>query len=136
MYRELTESVKTDPKAHASLSRAAAQGGLTLQEYIDQIANETPEQKEQRDMLMNAPENATCERIAFRILRVMTPPAHANEPKGLEALFKQIRKNLPGQFLDPSVLKAAHKKIRERWYPNYTLLDQDWQVYSHLTVRP
>lgn len=108
---------------------------MTAEEYIQWIVLRGQTNDEDFDLLKNTPVKCHLERKAFRVLRVMVPPAHANEPPEVERIFDILRsgdatKYKPINDKDQKVLKSLHKNVRSRWVGNYTMVDRDLYVAS------
>lgn len=117
---EMLKQARTSPKIIAEARRC----GITVDQLIEQRSREDDD--DLLDMIEKCPPNALGERMAFRELKVLVPPAHANEPSILEGGFKQIRLNEPRKSVDPSTFNTMRQLIRKRWSPNYTMLDKNW----------
>lgn len=125
MVAAIREKARNDPVFRATYTKKAKEYNISLQEYVDMLC-EPPVDEDTMDIAMSAPDNAVLERLMFKLLKVMVPPADAGEPPELEKVFKEIRADNQQGLPNPKAIHAIHKQISQRWIPNYTLLDRDW----------
>lgn len=104
----------------------AASRGISVDEIIEERVAAVEDDDGMLEMLEGCPDNAVLERVSFKELKVMVPPAHAKEPEVLETIFKQIRENDLTNMVHPEDLSVVHKALGKRWRANYTLLDKNW----------
>lgn len=111
-------ALRDDPRVIAE----ARKKGITVEELIEDRASMLQDD-DVMDMIERCPQNVIAERMAFKKLRVLVPPPHANEPAEVETSFKKIRASDFSGRLD---LDGLHQLVRKRWSPNYTMLDENW----------
>lgn len=119
-----SDATRSDPEALANAKKA----GLSIDEYIEELVKYALKDDGRVERLRSAPPNAVQEREAFTTLKVMVPPAHANEPEEIDDIFDDIRTNEWKFFPPREYLDAVHEYVRKQWLPNYTLLDKYWSV--------
>lgn len=119
-----------DPTNKSVVSEMAAKQGLSAQELIKSWEEMDDEEYNWiTETQHTVPMTALAERRAYPVLRVLVPPPGCGEPKELEDhVFEPLRK--PDQRgVQTQILKRfLDKFIRNRWVPNYTLLDRRWYV--------
>lgn len=103
----------------------ASKRGISVPELIETVRLSMENDDGTSEMMRGCPRNVQPERMTFKYLKVLIPPAHAAEPPVLARVFRKIRDNDP-IGLDDDTLATVYALIAERWRPNYTLLDRNW----------
>ena len=126
VIEEMRALALSNPAVQEGIEQSAAAQGLTVEEYYDYMLH-SDEGKETMRKVTNTPAGGMLERTYFDDLRVMVPPVHADEPEVVERVFRIAQ---TGEFepswAGKSSTQEACSDIRQRWVPNYLLLDEHW----------
>lgn len=114
-----------DPNDPANIE-IAKQRGVSVEEVLAERIDMIEEDDSFMNMMESYPQDLWVERISYINLKVLVPPSHAEEPDGLEKVFKYLRSNDFSKLLGRDILSKVHNVVRKRWLPNYTLLDKRW----------